>query len=667
MWWRKNKKQDQELEDYRAIMSPPEKFEEGFNWKTVVGAVFVGAMMVPATLYLQLVVGAGGHVDQAGRWVTIIIFAEIARRSFKELRMQEVYVLYMMAGMAMSYPFQGFLWNQFFVQSEYVNAVGVAREIPDWWAPSAAQIQADGRTFFTQAWLTPIAMVFVGLIITKVDQFSLSYVNYRLVNDVEELPFPMAPVGAAGMIALIETRDTQHKWRWRCFSIGGVMGFIFGVFYIGIPAVSAAFLAAPVQLIPIPWIDFTQAFAGIRPATPMNLTMDLGAFLAGTVIPFWAVVGGVLGVIITIVLNPILQKEGILTSWTPQMDFVDTTFSNYVDFYLSFGIGLTVAIVVISLGQILKPLLTALRGRSSDGATPHLSFRQGWRRLMTNNTRRGDFSILLALFIYIANSAFWIGLCTWLVPGFPWLFFVFYVVVYNPILAYANAKLEGLCGQAVSIPMVKEAAFILSGYQGARIWFAPTPAPMYGPAIVDFRIMELTGTKLKSMIKTQLLTLPILLISILVFSHVLWGMAEVPSNAFPYAQVMWDLNAKNASLIMTSTMGSGSEFMEAWNFGYFGWGIGSGVLVYMLLSVIGLPTLLVFGLVRGLGESHPGALIFQFVGALVGRFYLRRRFGNEWLKYAPVILAGYSCGIGLIAMVSIAITTLYKMIAPLIY
>ena len=123
MWWRKNKKQDQELEDYRAIMSPPEKFEEGFNWKTVVGAVFVGAMMVPATLYLQLVVGAGGHVDQAGRWVTIIIFAEIARRSFKELRMQEVYVLYMMAGMAMSYPFQGFLWNQFFVQSEYVNAV----------------------------------------------------------------------------------------------------------------------------------------------------------------------------------------------------------------------------------------------------------------------------------------------------------------------------------------------------------------------------------------------------------------------------------------------------------------------------------------------------------------------------------------------------------------
>ena len=221
---------DKEIQEYRNLMQPPDTFEDGFNWKTVLGAVFLGFIMMPGSMYLSLVVGTGGSITEAARWVTIILFAEVARRSFKDLRMQEVYILYYMAGLALASHFQGqgLLWNQYLVQSDYAHAMGIAQDIPNWIAPSAATIQAEGANFFTASWLPAILMVAFIMVITKIDQFGLGYAFYRSTNDVEELPFPMAPVSASGITALANTRDTAQSWRWRCFSIGGVLGLLFG-------------------------------------------------------------------------------------------------------------------------------------------------------------------------------------------------------------------------------------------------------------------------------------------------------------------------------------------------------------------------------------------------------------------------------------------------------
>ena len=237
----------------------------------------------------------------------------------------------------------------------------------------------------------------------------------------------------------------------------------------------------------------------------------------------------------------------------------------------------------------------------------------------------------------------------------------------TPLLSYATAKLEGLCGQALSIPYIKEATYILSGYKGVKIWFAPVPIPNYGVATVNFRVLELTGTKIVSQIKTQLVTVPIIIIASIVFSQLLWNMAEVPSAAYPYAQKMWDLSAKNLCLTYSSTMEGGSMFMEALRLKYVLAGMGTGVISFTVLSMLGLPTLLVFGVVRGLGQSTPSGIVLELVGALVGRYYFRKRFGDQWMKYTPILLAGFSCGMGLIGMVSVAFTILNKMMAPLIF
>lgn len=664
--------QERELEQYRQLMKPPEVFVDGFNWRTVIGAVFLGFIMMPGAMYLSLMVGSAGSIASASQWVTIILFVEVARRSLKDLKMQEIYILYYMAGLAIASPFQGLLWTQFFVQSDFVNAMGIANEVPSWVAPQADLIRAAGRTFFTRAWIAPIAFISIATIIHFIDNFGLGYFFYRLTSDVEELPFPMAPVAAAGITALTESEVSKEPWRWRCFSIGGMLGMAYGLIYIVLPSVTGSILPKPVMLIPIPFIDFTPSLSQLLPATPVNITVELGLVIIGMVLPFWAVIGGGIGMLTTMILNPALYRRGILSNWQPGMDVLDTIYINNIDFYLAFGIGLTIAVALISLGQIFPPLIRRIR---SSGGVHELSRREigeekkpgAWRRLFTDNIKRGDFSIFIALGIYVFSTAAWIGLSTWLINGFPWKFFICYAVLYTPLISYASAKLEGIAGQTVALPYIREAAFILSGYRGVQIWFAPVPMPNYGVQAASFRVLELTGTKVKSIVKTQLITVPIIIIASLLFSQLFWKMAEIPSDAYPFAQKMWDLQAKLNCLTFSSTMEGGSLFFEALKPKWLICGLSFGVGFYAILAALGLPTLILFGMVRGLCQGMPAGIPLEIIGALIGRFYFRKKFGNIWMKYILVISAGYACGMGLVAMVGMAFAILNKMMSPLIF
>ena len=77
------------------------KYEDGFSFRVVIGAFFVCLIMMPGSIYLGLVAGqslGGGVVGGSSQWVTIVLFSEIARRSFISLRRQEIYCIYYMAG-----------------------------------------------------------------------------------------------------------------------------------------------------------------------------------------------------------------------------------------------------------------------------------------------------------------------------------------------------------------------------------------------------------------------------------------------------------------------------------------------------------------------------------------------------------------------------------------
>ncbi len=651
--------EDKELQEYRDLLETPDHFEEGFDWKTVVGAIFIGFLMMPGSMYLQLVIGTG--IGPAARWVTIILFAELAKRSYSELKQQEIFLLYYMAGAALATPFQGLLWSQYLVQSDAARMLGLVEFIPDWVAPGPDSASLVERTFFHRDWLIPILLLIGTQIIQRIDQFGLGYVFYRITSDVEKLPFPMAPVAALGTMALAEsTEDKKKSWKWRIFSIGGVIGLAFGGIYVLLPTVSGLFLMEPIRLIPIPWVELTGHTEEILPAVATGIQFDLGLLFIGMVLPFWAVMGGLVGLIITIIANPILYHHGILNRWHPGMQTVDTIFANNFDFYLSFGIGLGLAIALIGIWHVIRSF-----GKSAPGQ------RGSFKDLFRPPPGRGDFNFWIAVGIYVFSTTSYVLLCVWLVPNFPVMFFLAYGFIYTPLVSYITARMEGIAGQFVSLPLVREASFIAGakyfGYQGIEIWYAPIPIHNYGEATVKFREIELTGTSIRGIIKSEIVVFPIVMVASLLFSQFIWRLAPIPSSAYPYAQELWHLQALNTLLMQTSTLEGNSLFYQALSGVYVLAGIGLGVVTYGILTLFGLPIMLVYGMVRGLGQSTPHGLILEVVGALLGRFFFMKRYGAMWRQYAPVLLAGFSCGMGLTGMFAMGVTLILKSLGRLAY
>jgi len=127
-------------EDYlleRHEEDTPKEFKEGFGWISILGALFVGFVIVPGSMYLGLMIGQ--TLGAAADWVTLILFIEIAKRCRRTLTKQEIYVLFVMAsgvlGMAGGSLFAGFISTQYLVQSPAAKMFEIAHKIPIWVAP----------------------------------------------------------------------------------------------------------------------------------------------------------------------------------------------------------------------------------------------------------------------------------------------------------------------------------------------------------------------------------------------------------------------------------------------------------------------------------------------------------------------------------------------------
>ena len=103
-------KPDKELEFYRGLMEPPDTFEDGFSWSSLLGAIFIALVMVPGSIYMGLMMGGG--ISGAANWVMVLIFIEIAKRTHQSMSKAQIFILFYMTGAAMSSPFGGLIWNQ---------------------------------------------------------------------------------------------------------------------------------------------------------------------------------------------------------------------------------------------------------------------------------------------------------------------------------------------------------------------------------------------------------------------------------------------------------------------------------------------------------------------------------------------------------------------------
>jgi len=346
-------------------------YVDGFSARTVAGAFFVALVMMPGAIYMGLV--AGQSLGAAAEWVTIILFAELARRSFSRLRRQEVFVLFYVASgiaavtvahLALSGgPFASTIWSQYLKQAPETSTI--AEDIPEWVVPPADSPALQDRNLAAKAWwftsstglLSPAILIALGFVLGRMAFFGLGYLVFRLTSDIERLPFPMAPIVAEGATALAESteRDSEtgkrrKSWRRSVFSAGASLGLVFGSIYVLLPVVTGLFLAKPVMILPIPFVDLTANVESVLPASLVSISFDAVLVMVGLILPFKLVCGTFTAVILTAVIGgPILLHLGAFEHWTPGNGLLVNQMLLSFDFWMSVSIGLAGAVFILGI------------------------------------------------------------------------------------------------------------------------------------------------------------------------------------------------------------------------------------------------------------------------------------------------------------------------------
>ena len=638
-------------------------YEDGFTAKTIIGSLFVGLIMAPGAIYLGLVAGRG--LGGAAQWVTIVLFAEIARRSFLPLKRQEIYVLFYVAGGLAALggnslaggPVGGLIWAQYFVQSP--QAAAIVTDIPAWWSPGPLSSAVQGRSFFDPGWTAPILVLLITALLERLSWIPAGYILFRATSDVERLPFPLAPVAASGATALAEASTKEDSWRWRIFSTGTTIGLVFGFFYISIPVFTGVVFGTALTLLPIPYLDLMNSTESIMPAAPTGLNMDLGAALVGFVLPFSLVIGTFASSIVCQWgANPILFNMGYLPRWKPSMDTIYTKMAIDFDFWMSANIGIQIAIAIIGLYIVVKGSIEAARGIKDRN-------RGSWTDVPRG---RGDGpnTVKIAVVLWLVATVCYVLLTQRLLPTFPMTLILAYAFLWTPLNSFVSARMYGLTSQDVDFPFLKQVTILKSGYTGIDVWFAPMPLHDYGGLAQRFREVELTGTKFTSILKAEVLMLPILLIGGFMYWQFIWNTSPVPSPQYPYAQKMWPVQAQNQAIwTQINRPGGATWVLEALKAPVIVGGAVASLALYGVMFLAKAPMLAFYGIANG-ATRLPHDTIPMLVGALFGRYYFARRIGEErWTNYAPVLLAGFACGTGLIGMAAIALALISKAVQPL--
>jgi hypothetical protein len=644
-------------EDYlqiRAEQEEPTEFADGWGMKAFLAALFVALVVMPGSMFMWLMLGR--QLGEPAIWVTLIIFLEVAKRCRTTLTRQEMFVIWSVTFGVLGTAIPGwwmdtFVGMTYFVRSDAAVQFEVANQIPYWKAPPPGSEAYAQRSLLHPDWGYALVLMALFIIWGRLSFFSLGYVLFRITSDVERLPFPLAPIAAKGVTALAES--DEETWRWRCFSIGSTVGIVFGLIYVAVPTLSGVFLRKPLYLLPVPFYDFTTKLQDVSwfQAVPLAIGTDIGFIFWGFVLPFWMVVGSFAGGVVgRLILNPILYRMKILTIWQPGMDYIETGLANTFDFWLSFTVGTAVAIALLGFYTSIRQIISARRTRTATTVSA-----------LAPPRGRGDVPIGVALLFYLAGTFWVVMLCHALVPKFPVWILLAFGFGWTPIMSYVSARLHGLTGSQVGIPYALQAAFVLSGYKGVDIWYAPVPMYDAGWGARHFREIELTGTKFTSIFKAQIITAPIAVVAGLFFWSFLYRISDIPES-YPYASRFWPQDATMQAFWMTATTTGNAFFLKAINWYYISAGTVYGVAVYAVMRLFGAPTLFLYGTIQGL-VGDPASGFPMFLAALLGRFYMQRVFGRErWGNYTPVLAAGYGAGMGLVGMGAVAIMLIHKAI-----
>lgn len=656
-----------------AMQSEP--CENGFTWRTVIGALFIAFVMLPGIIFMGLMIGE--DMGTAADWVVIILFVEIARRSFMTLRKQELYILKYTVGSLSSISgsvalgggiFAWMVYNRFLRNSEEFANFGIAHEVPNWWAPYGDDAFIGG--FLAPIWWPVLTVTILTMILNKLTQLSLGFLAYKVTVDVEKLPFPLAPIQAEGAIALAESSQDKDKkgFRQYCFSIGVMIGAAFGLIYAAVPILTGAFFGRPQHLIPIPFLDLTVALQHIFPGAIIGITLNMGLLFTGFVLPWRIAVGMIFSsIFFKIFFNTFLQRMGWLPSWSEGKDAIATQVADTLDFYLSFGIGSSFAVFAVGVFGMVKAVTAYKKKKANqEDVGDGVDLSKFWER----NRDRGDPPTAVMLCIWAISAMSFVMLSNHLINGdlqpgdkpFSILWLMGFAFIWTPINTYINARMSGIAGQSAGVPFVFESAIFASGYRKVNIWFAPLPLNNYGNTADMFRVCELTRTKFTSIFKAELFIFPLMLVASFIFWSYITGLGPIPSDQYPFVQKFWPMHAQMRALWASGMQEGQSLLLDALKLPVILGAFGVACAAFATFGWLGISAQYIYGFLAS-ANGYPHNAIMIFIGACIGRYVLAKKFGRErWQNFAPILAVGFGAGMGLVGMLAIAINFLWASI-----
>jgi len=691
---------DAETGFYRTLFQSEPSEQGKLSPITILGLVFFAVLMMPGALYLGLMSGYG--FDTAASWASVVIFLELFRRSFQGLsRGQIVLLLYAAHIVLVTYwlspggPVGELVFRAFLISSDFMAELGIAQKIPGWFAPGAESAAVQTRTLLHADWVLPLAVVAIVMLVSFVEKYTLGYFFYRVISDLEKLPFPLASVEVQGSKAIWESHsekrssqqaippvhDRRQKGRntWKLFTIGAYIGIGFSAISTGVPVITDFLFGKPLYVVAQPFVDLTSLTQGFFPATPLGVQLDVGIILLGMVLPFWVVVGTCAALLLTVLLNPLLHKVGVLQSWQTGMDTVATTYANNVDFWFSVCAGFAIGVGIITCISLLKSAVPVLRGfgegKLIDGCRFFLKQR--------NEAQSPGYPLWVALACYVILATGMVVGCVVLIPALSahLLFLLFVIFLYNPFVSFIHARLLAISGQKHTIPFITEAGPHILFHSKQLVQFLlPLRQVHLGMQTQQFRISQLCGVRFTHMLKTDLIALPLLFAFSVVFWAFIWKADPIVSSTFPAAQVSWQLKAQNRLLLYSAAVEQPGEvavgtthdeepsiFSQAIHGKIIAATSIGAMALWAVTSLVNIPILFFYGFIRGLGQV-PHFFILEILGALIARFYLYKKFGKRQVVYqVPAVFAGYITGVGIVGLCILALKVIQSAVQTPFY
>ncbi len=626
-----------------------EPFIPGLTVVSVSAVLFGLVTTVPALMYLGFAVGPLGGTERfVPVFVTILLFTEVGRIVKRYVTSQEAYIIYFMLQAFGLYfvgggMFGGFILSYYYRSAPYTILYGLADKFPLWHVPALDSYGPLHRTFLSTDWIVPILISLISTVSILMIDYGLSFITSMAYIEVENLPFPVAPIDYQAISTLTERTPEKIMY----FSFAAVISLVYEFTVYGIPNLTSVFLGTQITVIPYPWIDLTSTIERFLPGSVFAVGTDIANYMVGWLIPFNATVWLFIGSMFTWVFGNAIalkidlpyfkmwQKEwtyGAPIQWWAQRSIFDLWASPHV----GFGIGIALAVFAIGFKGIVKAF-SSLRHLTRDQLkTSYIPFK--W-----------------IIVLFGVGSLIGVALAIALMPEL-WLIWIISFAIFPFFNGALAARATAETGLSVTIPYVREAFFVpFTRANDVVPWIVPVQVTSAASIITHrVKVAKLLNVRPLDYYKAYLLFLGVAIFLSFLYVSIFWNMAPIPSAFYPWTAYNWPINALYFSLWV-------SRSIDIFKVDVIAISAVATFLVTMVFSHLQVAFFSPIGLLAGLTTLPPYSTTY-LIGALIGK-YLERRMGKEqWEVRRSVIIAGTFAGIALAVAIAVAVTIVGRVV-----